>query len=104
MINYTQWYPEVHSVCPSAVISFVGNKIDLRDHTSHNNNFVPREEAAHAIKNLKCIYTECSALTRAGLVEVFENSVREVLRVKGYGQSKHKVSQVEDSCPGCQLI
>lgn len=52
---------------PGAVISFVGNKTDLRDGAFMGVNFIKTEEARQELKSISCVFHECSALTRVGL-------------------------------------
>lgn len=105
-----QWYPEIQAVVPSAVKIFVGNKIDLRESatkTAKDPKSAPitRQTAKSVIENeLKCKYVECSALTREGLKEVFEESVRAVIQKKGGNRSQNTTSKNEGSNCNCQLI
>ncbi len=57
----------------------MGNKTDLRqDKPGH----VSKETAAKVVKELGCIYLECSALTSEGLAEVFHQGIRSVIDIK----------------------
>ena len=96
---------------PSAIKMFVGNKIDLRDlaatKTANDPKSAPiAKETAKAVieGELKCQYLECSALTRAGLKEVFEEAVRAVLKKKGGLKSEKSGPRNEGSGCNCQLI
>jgi hypothetical protein len=62
---------------PTAIKSFVGNKIDLRSSAEgvvgvvgdHKNGPVAKESARKVFEEeLGCKYYECSALTRTGVV------------------------------------
>jgi GTPase SAR1 family protein len=95
---------------PAAVKIFVGNKIDLRESASRSARDpksapITRDTAKSVIEGeLKCQYLECSALTREGLREVFEESVRAVLRRKAGGRSEKAMRSNEGSSCNCQLI
>jgi GTPase SAR1 family protein len=96
-------------VVPSAIKIFVGNKVDLREQATRSASDpktapITRETAKAVIENeLKCKYLECSALTREGLKEVFEEAVRAVMRKKG-GRVDRPVAKNEGSNCNCQLI
>lgn len=77
----------------SAVKLFVGNKIDLRDNPNAPQPSDPKhapiiKETARKVleDELKCKYVECSALTRQGLKEAFDEAIRLVLRRRGTGR------------------
>jgi len=85
----TKWVPEIRHHCPDAPILLVGTKMDLREDASYcrqmmaNENRQPitksqGQKMAHKIKAYK--YLECSALSQQGLAQVFDDSVRAVLR------------------------
>lgn len=84
----SKWYPEIKHHCPDAPILVVGTKIDLREDKptlqalSENNQSPVRREAGQRLSNkIRAVkYLECSALTQRGLKQVFEESVRAVLR------------------------
>ena len=94
---------------PSAIKIFLGNKIDLRESASKSAKDpksapIAKETAKNVIEGeLKCKYLECSALTREGLREVFEESVRAVLRNSNRRQNE-KMGKNEGSGCNCQLI
>ena len=104
-----QWYPEIEEIVPSAVKVFVGNKIDLREQhqkqsTDPKKAPIVKETARKIIEDeMKCKYFECSALTQEGLKEIFDESVRAVLRKKQRTTSKNSSSE-ESGCKACQLI
>lgn len=84
-----KWGPECSHFCPDVPIVLCGNKIDLRDdpmlvetlalinHTPVG--FEVGQEVASKINAVA--YVECSALTREGVHNVFETSVRACMKV-----------------------
>ncbi|KAJ9100463.1 Rho GTPase protein rac1 [Naganishia friedmannii] len=85
--SFENWYPEVQHHCPSTPKILVGTKSDLRRDEATLSKLqmkrqVPVEFAqgtamASEIKASK--YLECSALTRQGLKNVFDEAIRVVL-------------------------
>ena len=83
----TKWLPEVNHHCPQSTLLMVGTKIDLRENEkeiekleSTNMHMITEEEGIKYAQDLGCVkYMECSALTRKGLKEVFEEAVKIVL-------------------------
>jgi GTPase SAR1 family protein len=94
----------------AAIKVFVGNKIDLRegqDILAGNSDAPINSETARKVfeEEMKCRYFECSALTRKGIPELFESSVREAIGVRlkeKNERSKVKSGVVSEQC--CQLI
>uniref|UniRef100_A0A6B2LID3 Uncharacterized protein n=1 Tax=Arcella intermedia TaxID=1963864 RepID=A0A6B2LID3_9EUKA len=80
----SQWYPEVARHCPNSRIMLVGMKGDLlgngevvRELRARNEEPVTIEEGQEMAKRVRAVgYRECSALTRVGLNEMFEEAVR----------------------------
>ena len=79
----TTYYPEVRRHCPKVPIILVGLKLDLReDHETikklkekHLAPITYPQGLAMARKIGAVKYLECSALTREGLNEVFEEAI-----------------------------
>lgn len=105
-----QWYPEVDLANPTAIKTFVGNKIDLRVSVEGlegvvNSGAVSKEAARKVFEEeMNCKYYECSALTRIGVVELFEGSVREALGRRGKNQLEERGSREKNTDVCCQLI
>jgi len=75
----SKWCPEVRHHCPKAPIVLVATKIDLRrEDPSHTLSTSDGKRLRAKIKAAK--YVECSAKTRDGLQEVFEEAARSVLK------------------------
>eukprot|EP01129_Flabellula_baltica_P006295 TRINITY_DN233_c0_g2_i1.p1 TRINITY_DN233_c0_g2~~TRINITY_DN233_c0_g2_i1.p1 ORF type:complete len:209 (-),score=45.08 TRINITY_DN233_c0_g2_i1:75-677(-) len=82
-----KWYPEVTHYCPNTPYVLVGTKIDLREDENELEELAKEGQrpltAADGNKlaneiNAEC-YRECSALTQAGLKEVFDEAARAVI-------------------------
>jgi len=87
------WIPEVQHHCPRTPIILVGTKKDLRDEfEKHPRNFpdktsrdfITTYEGVNLAKSLKnCSeYTECSALNKDGLNQLFDTAVSAVISPK----------------------
>jgi GTPase SAR1 family protein len=84
---FAKWYPEIKKNCPDTPIILCGTKIDLKDDPNFMKgmeqkgqkalNFAQGEELAKKINAVK--YCECSAKTRQGLKEVFDEAILSVL-------------------------
>jgi len=85
-----KWTPEVRHFCPNVPIILVGNKKDLRNDESTKRELLKMNQAP-----LKCdegkrmadtigavAYLECSAKTKEGVREVFEQATRAALVVR----------------------
>jgi len=81
----TYWIPEVQKHCPNVPIILCGNKlIDLRDDQEtltnlekQNQTPVTKEEGIKMAADINAYaYVECSAKTKEGVREVFEEAVR----------------------------
>lgn len=91
----------------------MGNKIDLRSNAetvpgiSSRAGPVAKETARKAFEEeMGCKYYECSALTRVGVVDVFEGSVREALarRNKRKDRLDSRPNREKNTDVCCQLI
>ncbi|PAA94556.1 hypothetical protein BOX15_Mlig001392g2 [Macrostomum lignano] len=72
-----KWNPEVRHHAPQAPVILVGTKLDLRGSGDSTGNEVTRKRAKLVAKEIKAVtYLECSALTRVGLKDVFDEAVR----------------------------
>ena len=82
-----KWFPEIKKNCPDTPIILCGTKIDLKEDATFMESLSKRgvkpithvqgEELAKRIKAVK--YCECSAKTRQGLKEVFDEAILSVL-------------------------
>lgn len=70
------WIPEIRRYSPDIPYLLIGTKSDLRKGSS---KVVSKEEAQRMAEDIGAVnFFECSALTRVGLNEVFENAARSV--------------------------
>lgn len=73
--------------CPNTPIILVGTKADLRDNEEtqvylkrQGLSFVKREQGEHVAQKIKAIsHLECSALTKRGVKEVFNQVIESVI-------------------------
>ena len=85
-----KWTPEVRHFCPNVPIILVGNKKDLRNDPTTINELakmkqkpVTAEEGLAVAEKINAHgYLECSAKTKEGVKEVFENATKASLSVK----------------------
>lgn len=74
--NLNQWLSEVEVYCPGGgndvVKILVGNKIDME-------RFVSRSDADEWARSKGMIFLECSAKTKKGIEEVFQEVVEKIL-------------------------
>nr|CAH7761811.1 unnamed protein product [Callosobruchus chinensis] len=85
-----KWTPEVKHFCPNVPIILVGNKKDLRNDPATISELKkmkqepvkPQDGRAMAEKINAFAYLECSAKSKEGVREVFENATRAALQVK----------------------
>ena len=85
-----KWFPEVSHHCPSTPILVVGTKTDLRNDQDTISRLAEKKLApltadqGHQLaKDIGAVkYMECSALTQAGLKDVFDEAIRAVINPK----------------------
>jgi len=85
-----KWTPEVRHFCPNVPIILVGNKKDLRsdENTKRellkmNQSPLKNDEGKRMAENISAVtYLECSAKTKEGVREVFEQATRAALMVR----------------------
>ena len=85
-----KWYPEVYHQMPKASYILVGTQVDLKEDEKTLQKLQKRrqkpvtvEEGQKLAKKLNCdSYVECSALTRQGLKDVFDEALIAVLDPK----------------------
>lgn len=87
-----RWIPELRSSCgPEVPIILVGTKTDLRmdaetieGHRQQKLRIITREEGSQLAKRIGAHkYLECSAITRAGLNEIFVEAILAVIDPNG---------------------
>lgn len=96
-----KWYPEIQHHAPNVPIILVGTKSDLREDTATQQQLASQgitmvaTESAEAMKQeIGAIkYMECSALTQAGLKQVFDEAIRGALN-KQSTKKKKKVCSI----------
>ncbi|KAK7688979.1 Rho GTPase [Cerrena zonata] len=82
-----KWFPEVHHHCPGVPCLIVGTQIDLRDDPQvleklarQKQRPITTEQGERLARELGAVkYVECSALTRKGLKNVFDEAIYTVL-------------------------
>jgi len=82
-----KWTPEVRHFCPNVPIILVGNKKDLRNDESTKRELLKmnqaplkHDEGKRMADNINAVaYLECSAKTKEGVREVFEQATRAAL-------------------------
>ncbi|KAF7354188.1 GTP binding protein Cdc42 [Mycena venus] len=82
-----KWFPELSHHCPLVPCLLVGTQVDLRDDSSRkeklgrqNQRAVTNAEGWNLAREMGASrYLECSALTRKGLRDVFEEAIMVVL-------------------------
>ena len=85
-----KWTPEVKHFCPNVPIILVGNKKDLRNDSNTIRELQKmkqepvKSEEGRAMSDKICAnaYLECSAKTKEGVREVFEQATRSALTTK----------------------
>uniref|UniRef100_A0A914NZE0 Ras-related C3 botulinum toxin substrate 1 n=1 Tax=Panagrolaimus davidi TaxID=227884 RepID=A0A914NZE0_9BILA len=79
-----KWYPEVFLHCPKTPVILVGTKLDLREDKTvinelHDRGLAPvsTEQGLQMSSTVK--YVECSAMTKVGVKQVFDEAIQAVL-------------------------
>lgn len=101
-----KWIPEVRHHCPNAPVIIVGTKSDLRDDRTtleilkaRGTEPVSYEEGLKLSTELGCDkYVECSALSQAGLKQVFDEAIRAVLQSRSSAKKRSKKRK------GCSIL
>lgn len=99
-----KWFPEVSHHCPSTPILVVGTKTDLRNDQETISRLAEKklapltaEQGNQLAKEIGAVrYMECSALTQAGLKDVFDEAIRAVINPKPNAKKAKK--------GGCSLL
>jgi GTPase SAR1 family protein len=92
-----KWISEVRKGSPGAPIVLCGCKTDLReDHgvvsklAQSGKTLMSEEEGRSLAVELGCVYSECSALTRRGLNQVFRTAVKQGLTPPAPATRQHR--------------
>jgi len=98
-----KWAPEVKHFCPGVPIILCGNKKDLRNNEEVKLKLsatkqVPVQiedgiQAAHAIEATSMV--ECSALTKAGVMQLFETAAQASVKKKSQKKNKKFIKQAK---------
>ena len=83
-----KWHPELVHHCPKVPVLLIGTKLDLRENQENiaelrkeNQSPITQETGSRLAAEIRAAkYLECSALTREGLKNVFDEAVRVVLQ------------------------
>ena len=95
------WFPEIKHHCPNTPFILLGTKVDLRGDratldmlTKKKEEVVSKEEGKRMAKSLKAAkYLECSALTREGVKNVFDEAIHQQSTCQRCGRKKLKKSE-----------
>ncbi|EDR29841.1 RAC GTPase, putative [Entamoeba dispar SAW760] len=95
----SKWLPEIKHYEPKCKMMVVGTKTDCRNDEAmirkladENQKPITTEEGEKLAKDIKAIcYMECSALTRSGLNQVFDEAIHIVLNKNQPQKSSHKM-------------
>lgn len=72
----SKWVPELKKNCPGTPMLLVGTKSDMRGSVKPNTRVLTKEDGVNMAKKIKAVkYLECSAKTREGVKEVFEEAL-----------------------------
>ena len=100
------WVPEIKRFCPDTPFILLGTKVDLRADRAildklaeKQEEVVSKEEGKRMAENLKAAkYLECSALTREGVKNVFEEAIRQHLISKRLKEEKELKESEKKKC------
>jgi len=102
-----RWYVEIKHHCPNVPMIIVGTKTDLRTDEAtleslrkEGKSPITEEEANAMVKELQALkFLECSALTRQGLKNVFDEALTSVVcREGGKGSSGGSSKNKKKGC------
>lgn len=101
-----RWYVEIKHHCPNVPIILVGTKADLRNDEStletlrkDGKSPITDEEANNMVKELGALkYLECSALTRQGLKNVFDEALTSVVCQQSNKPGGSKKAKKKGAC------
>eukprot|EP01099_Mayorella_cantabrigiensis_P004828 TRINITY_DN36_c0_g1_i1.p1 TRINITY_DN36_c0_g1~~TRINITY_DN36_c0_g1_i1.p1 ORF type:complete len:235 (-),score=67.61 TRINITY_DN36_c0_g1_i1:218-838(-) len=111
-----RWWGELQHLCPKVPIIVVGTKTDLRedektleDLRQQGKNPLTQEDGQAKAEEIKALkYLECSALTRQGLKNVFDEALTTVVRMRANGGSDAdggaKGKNAAKQKKGCHLL
>ncbi len=112
-----KWVPEVRKYCSKASVLLVGTQIDLREDRTTLENLAKakqkpstREQGERLAKKIKAFgYVECSAKTRHGLKEVFDQVVVTVLENPMEANKENptegeETAEREPRCFSCSIL
>ncbi|XP_052789940.1 ras-related C3 botulinum toxin substrate 1-like isoform X1 [Mya arenaria] len=89
----SKWVPEVRHHCKDTPIILVGTKVDAREFSDRSE--IVKNQQGRRLKKLvgARYYVECSAQTKMGIVEVFQDAVRAAIAppVKQHGNGRCKL-------------
>lgn len=98
-----KWSPEVNHYAPGVPQLLVGTKMDMREakiKDSHEDSFDPitKEEGKELAEDIGAVgYVECSAKTRSGLKQIFEEAIRIVMESRASGNTEKEKKKSSSS-------
>lgn len=101
-----KWYPEIRQHCPNTPIILVGAMLDLRDNQEIIDKLkkmghapIDYSQGLQMQREIGAVnYLECSALTREGLKEVFDEAIRAVRQPQKYTAVIRPTNKKVGSC------
>ena len=93
-----KWYPEISHHAPGVPKILVGTKLDLRDNAVEMERLRSRKQTPVSVAQGESMrkrigatsYKECSALTQAGLKDIFDEAIKVVLFPESQAKKKSK--------------